>query len=79
MSGDLDAELRAAHDRRDGAALTRLYARAADAAEAAGDADAAGFYLTHAYVFALACGDGAAGPLNRRLAAMGRDALQHDL
>ncbi len=66
----LDAALLDAHQRHDGAALVALYAQAADAAE---DLDAACFYLTHAYVFALDTGDTRAGDLRARLVAHGRE------
>lgn len=72
----LDRELIAAHERQDGTALVRLYGLAGDRAEAAGDIDAACFYLTHAFVFALEAGAPEAPALNRRLAARGR---AHDL
>jgi hypothetical protein len=70
MSG-LDAALLAAHAAGDRAALIRLYAQAADAA---GDAEAEGFYLTHAYVFALESGAPEAAALHARLKAEGREA-----
>ncbi|MGX9855343.1 hypothetical protein ACR03S_07875 [Limimaricola variabilis] len=72
----LDRELIAAHERQDGATLVRLYGEAGDQAEAAGDIEAACFYLTHAFVFALEAGAPEAPVLNRRLAARGR---AHDL
>lgn len=52
----LDAAIIAAHDRGDPARLSELYQKAATALEAAGDTDAACFFLTHAYVFALEAG-----------------------
>ena len=67
----LDARLRAAHEAGDHAALVTLYARAA---EAAADADARGFYLTHAHVFALETGHPAAARLRQLLIAEGREA-----
>ncbi|MFP4570141.1 hypothetical protein [Rhodosalinus sp.] len=67
----LDAALRAAHAAGDRAALIRLYAQAA---ERAPDPDAAGFYLTHAYVFALEAGAPEAAALHARLKAEGREA-----
>jgi hypothetical protein len=67
---DLDARLLAAHGRGDPRALIALYAEAADAA---GDADARGFFLTQALVFALETGDARARDLRRRLAAEGRE------
>jgi len=50
---DLDQRLLSAHAAGDYPALVSLYR---EAAEASTDADAAGFYLTHAYVFALELG-----------------------
>jgi len=70
---DLDARLIAAHAARDWLALVGLYLQAADSSEAAGDTDAACFYLTHAYVFALQSGDGRAADLHARLKAGGRE------
>jgi len=70
---ELDTALIAAHEADDQPQLVALYTRAADAAEAAGEIDAACFYLTHAYVFALACGAPEAGALHARLLARGRE------
>lgn len=58
-----------AHARDDRAALVRLYT---DAADQAADIDAACFYLTHAYIFALEKGDPASTTLYQRLHAKGR-------
>lgn len=58
-----------AHARDDRAALVGLYT---EAAGQAGDADAACFYLTHAYIFALEMGDPAVGALRDRLKQHGR-------
>ena len=44
-----------------------------EAAETSVDADAAGFFLTHAYVWALELGDPAAANLRARLVAEGRE------
>ncbi|MEM8787474.1 MAG: hypothetical protein AAGE76_04350 [Pseudomonadota bacterium] len=71
----LDQALLQAHDRGDGAALARLYTFAGDEAERRQDIDAACFYLTHAFVYALEQGAPEAMPLNRRLAARGRARL----
>lgn len=71
----LDAALLAAHDSGDQTALVGLYTTAGDWAEASGDINAACFYLTHAFVFALEAGAPQAQPLNRRLAARGRARL----
>lgn len=67
---DLDARLLAAHAADDRRALAELYAEAADKAE---DHDAACFYLTHAYVFALELGHPLAPVLRQRLVAAGRE------
>jgi len=69
----LDAELCAAHAAGDGARLADLYARAA---EVAPDAEAAAFYLTHAFVFALEAGAPRADALRAILAASGREAAR---
>ena len=63
--------LLAAHDRDDRRALVGLYTQAADTAN---DLDAACFFLTHAYVFALEQGDIRAASLHARLKAEGREA-----
>lgn len=68
---DLDRRLLAAHRQDDKAALIALYQEAADTAASV---EAAGFYLTHAYVFALETGDAAAPALRARLVEMGREA-----
>ncbi len=70
---DLEARLLTAHGARDQAALVGLYAEAGDVAEAVGDVDAACFYLTHAFVFALDEGDVRAVELHARLKARGRE------
>ncbi|MBT8409393.1 MAG: hypothetical protein KJN93_07190 [Alphaproteobacteria bacterium] len=71
--GDLDPRLLAAHARGDEAALVALYTAAADIREAAGDTEAACFYLTHAYVFALHLGHPETARLHGRLVAYGRE------
>lgn len=68
---NLDARLLAAHARNDKAALVDLYTEAADTAN---DLDAACFYLTHAYIFALDTGAAAVPALHARLKAHGREA-----
>lgn len=67
---ELDARLLAAHAAGDRATLVALYAEAADQSA---DADAAGFFLTHAYVWALDLGDPRAETLRARLIAQGRE------
>lgn len=66
---DLDARLLGAHARDDRAALVALYEEAADAVTSE---VARGFYLTHAFIFALDLGDARAARLRDRLKAMGR-------
>ncbi len=67
---DLDERLLAAHAARNHRALVDLYR---EAAEAAKTPDAAGFYLTHAYVFALEQDHPAAPALRARLVSEGRE------
>jgi hypothetical protein len=69
----LDAALIDAHKAEDNARLAQLYTLAADMTEAKGDIDACCFYLTHAYVFALASGATEAGRLHVRLLEHGRE------
>jgi hypothetical protein len=68
----LDSALLAAHERNDLKDLVRLYTLAGNQSEMAKDIDAACFYLTHAFVFALESGAPEAQILNRRLADRGR-------
>ncbi|MDA3856714.1 MAG: hypothetical protein PF480_00370 [Roseovarius sp.] len=68
---DLHARMIAAHETHDQAALIGLYTQAANSAN---DLDAACFFLTHAYVFALEAGAREAQSLHARLVAHGRDA-----
>ena len=68
---DLNARMISAHEAQDRFALIKLYAEAADCANAV---DASCFYLTHAYVFALEAGASEAAPLHARLKAHGREA-----
>lgn len=68
---DLDARMIAAHEAGDAGALIRLYTLAA---EHANSLDAACFFLTHAYVFALEAGAAAAADLHARLISHGREA-----
>ena len=66
----LNARLLAAHAAKDKTALVTLYTHAADIA---GDTDAACFFLTHAYIFALDLGDPRAAALHARLVEHGRE------
>lgn len=68
---DLDARMIAAHAAADPDALIALYTEAADQSN---DLDAACFFLTHAYVFALERGHGCAPLLHARLCDHGREA-----
>lgn len=65
---DLNARLLAAHDAGDHRALVALYQQAA-----AQDAEAQGFFLTQAYIFALETGHPDATALRAELVAMGRE------
>ena len=65
----LQERLLAAHARDDRRALVVLYTEAADKTD---DLDAACFYLTHAYIFALEMGDAATQTLYQRLKVHGR-------
>ncbi len=69
MSRSLDDALLAAHAAGDRDRLISLYAEAADLHRG----EAAAFYLTHAYVFALEAGDARAPALKARLVAIGAD------
>ena len=66
----LDKRLLKAHSDGDCAALIALYL---EAAARVGADEAQGFYLTHAYVFALEAGDPRARDIKAQLVAMGRE------
>ena len=66
---DLARRLLDAHARDDRKALVALYEEAANCAN---DLDAACFYRTHAWVFALDAGHSAADALYDRLHGLGR-------
>ncbi|WP_270732967.1 hypothetical protein [Shimia sp. Alg240-R146] len=70
MSDPLDHRLLAAHAAGDVPTLVALYCKAA---ETATTEEARGFFLTHAYVFALEIGDARAPDLRQQLSDMGRD------
>ena len=71
---DLQQRMLRAHHAGDSAALPTLYLEAARLREAQGEVDAACFFYTHAYVYALDAGDDAtAGEARNRLKAHGRD------
>ena len=69
----LDQQLLIAHKQNDYPVLVSLYTRAADDNEQSGNIDAACFYLTHAYVFALQEGMIEAKDLRVRLVKYGRE------
>jgi len=69
-SDNLEAELLQAHRVGDKHALVELYTLAADQAA---HVDAACFYLTHAYIFALDADDPRKTALHARLVAEGRE------
>ncbi len=66
----LDTRLLAAHETGDRPSLVSLYREAAETANAD---EARGFYLTHAYVYALESGHHLAPDLHAMLRAMGRE------
>ncbi|KPA22913.1 hypothetical protein shim_12030 [Shimia sp. SK013] len=70
MSDPLDQQLLAAHAANDMPTLIALYCQAA---ETAPTDEVRGFFLTHAYVFALEIGDTRASDLRQELSQMGRD------
>ncbi len=72
MTQTLDQALLDAHERADSDALIHLYQQAAQEAETE---QATGFFLTHAYVFALECGDTRASSLRHELVQLGRETL----
>jgi len=69
----LERLLLAAHSTGDHVELANLYIRAADLSDASGSVDAACFYLTHAYVFALEQGMDTAKKIHARLVVHGRE------
>ena len=73
---DLKAKLLAAHSAGDKSQLVHLYKEAADQAESD---QTAGFYLTHAYVFALELGHPNAPAIRTILVAMGRETAERSI
>ena len=69
----LDQQLRKAHVDKNHAALVVLYTKVANECERSGDIDAACFYLTHAYVFALQEGMRETKELHQQLVKYGRE------
>jgi len=70
----LQQDMLQAHEHEDLEALPGLYLQAAQLRESQRDIDAACFFYTHAYVYALDCGDREiAGEARSRLKGYGRD------
>jgi hypothetical protein len=69
----LNESLITAHAANNKAQLVRLYRRAGDMMISEGNIDAASFYLTHAYIFALDVGDDAAPEIHKMLVGYGRE------
>jgi hypothetical protein len=69
----LERAILAAHAAGDPDALVGLYSEAGMRAETGGDVDAACFFYTYAYVFALETGSAATGELHARLVTHGRE------
>lgn len=72
LTAKLDAELLSAHLASDYQQLVELYYKAGRMKEQE-DIDAACFYFTHAYVFALESGDDLAGEILDKLVVHGRE------
>lgn len=70
---EIDAKLLTAHATNDHVALVALYTKAADIREKSRDVEAASFYLTQAYIFALEAGFPEASTLQHRLWKSGRE------
>ncbi|MFK7744072.1 MAG: hypothetical protein AB8B47_03375 [Roseobacter sp.] len=66
----LNEQLLRAHAAGDHVQLVRLYTKAADQVKTEQEA---GFFLTHAYIFALEIGMDEAAVLRARLVSMGRE------
>lgn len=73
----LEHRLLAAHAQNDIEALAALYEEAANQREGQGDRDAACFFLTHAFVFALESGSRRSQALQLRLWKLGREQKPH--
>ncbi len=73
MSYALDRAILTAHGQGDATALARLYQEAAGWFERTGDIDAACYFLTQAYVFALEIGLADAKVIRGQLVAFGRE------
>ena len=73
MERDLNAALMKAHENLDHAKLIDLYVQIGEEKLSINDIDAACFYFTHAYVFALESGSSKARELNQQLVKFGRE------
>ncbi|WP_166415422.1 hypothetical protein [Cochlodiniinecator piscidefendens] len=73
MSRDLEDQILEAHAQHDQMSLVTLYQKAGRIAEQDGDIDAACFFWTHAYVFALEQAHPARDDLHARLVTYGRE------
>ena len=69
---ELEANILAAHRAEDKALLAKLYWDASRMFSATGDDDAEGFFLTHAWIFALDAGLPEAKQYRTRLVELGR-------
>jgi len=69
----IDNALLVAHADGDKPALAALYKQAGQVCLADGNIEAGCFYLTHAYIFALDCGQPDARDLHRILVSFGRE------
>ena len=70
---ELEHKLQYAHERGDNLALVDLYTRLADIHESNREIDAACFFLTHAYVYALESASDAQASLLQRLRTYQRE------
>lgn len=70
---EIERLMLSAHERHDHDALVLLYHRAADFRFAESNLEAACFYLTHAYVYALETGSDLAEIIRQALAEHGRE------
>ncbi|MFT5159018.1 MAG: hypothetical protein ACI9ZD_000615 [Paracoccaceae bacterium] len=69
----LNEQLFAAHAENDKTKLVALYRLAGEMMISHNDINAASFYLTHAYIFALDVGDKAAPEIHKMLVGFGRE------
>lgn len=70
---ELDAALIAAHGSRDADQIASLFALAGERASAKGEMDAACFFWTQGYIWALEAGNPIAAQLHRALKDQGRE------